>query len=77
MKHTILDEMANELTAAAMDMQRSHARLFDAVTKAYGENSPEALRINERFAEYEKELAPILGASILQAACFRDGIAVQ
>ena len=77
MTHTILDSEANKLLAAAKEVQNAADRLYSIVAENYGEESPEAIAAANLYADYTKGLAPIVGATILEALAYRDGVAAK
>ena len=77
MKHTILDATANELIAAAKEVQQAHGRLFDLVARECGENSPEAEELNAKFSEYQRKAGELVGVSVLLACEFPDGVTAE
>lgn len=77
MTHTILDSEANKLLAAAKEVQTAADRLYSVVAENYGENSEEAETAASLYSDYQRGLAPILGATILSALAFKDGITAK
>lgn len=74
MKHTILDESANELLAAVLEYLRAQERVFAAVADEYGEDSTTATVMCDACAEFKKSLAPIFGASLMGALEFKNAV---
>jgi hypothetical protein len=77
MKHTILDETANKVLAAAKEVENAGDRLYNIVTEHYGEESAEAVAAANALADYKQGLAPIVGAVILEAMAYSDGVATK
>lgn len=77
MTHTIKDSEANKLLAAAKEVENAGSRLYDIVAANYGEESPEAITAANLLADYKRGLAPIVGASVLEALAYSDGVATK
>lgn len=77
MTHTIKDSEANKLLAAAKEVENAAGRLYEVVAEHYGEESPEAIAAADLLADYKRGLAPIVGATMLEALAYSDGITAQ
>ena len=77
MTHTILDSEAIKLLAAAKEVENAASRLHDIVAAEYGEESAEAIAAATALADYLQAIAPIVGAKILEALAYSDGVATK
>lgn len=77
MKHTILDETANKVLAAVNEVENAGESLYCIVADHYGEDSAEAVAAANALAGYKQGLAPIVGAVILEAMAYSDGVATK
>lgn len=75
MKHTILNATANEIIAAADGVEKAYGRFFELVAEEYGDER--AKELSAKFADYRTKAAEFVGASVLQAMAFADGVAVE